>query len=76
MPRKVDRVVPLPDGLMPLLTQRQFETYYGVSDWQVLRWIKQGLPVEPIASRQRRFDLRKAQEWHATARPSSGTENP
>lgn len=65
MPKKTDRRVPLPAGLIPLLDQQQLETYYDVSDWQVLQWIKQGMPVEPFAGRGRRFDLAKVAEWHA-----------
>ena len=47
MPTKSDRRVPLPAGLLPLLTQPELETYYQVSDWTVLRWIEDGMPVEP-----------------------------
>ncbi|HEY9370947.1 hypothetical protein [Streptomyces sp.] len=65
MPKKTDRLTVLPAGLVPLLSQREFETYYGVSDWQVLQWIKQGMPVEPFAGRQRRFDLDKVRAWMA-----------
>jgi phage terminase Nu1 subunit (DNA packaging protein) len=65
MPKKTDRRVPLPAGLIPLLDQQQLETYYDVSDWQVLQWIKQGMPVEPFAGRGRRFDLAKCAAWHA-----------
>ncbi|MCF3101492.1 hypothetical protein IPZ58_07850 [Streptomyces roseoverticillatus] len=66
MPKKVDRIVTdLPAGLVPLLTQRELETFYQVSDWTVLQWIKQGLPVEPFANRGRRFDLARVQAWHA-----------
>jgi hypothetical protein len=49
MPSKAARVAPLPDGLAPLLTQPQLQTYYNVSDWTVLRWIEAGMPVEPMA---------------------------
>jgi hypothetical protein len=63
MPKKSDRLAPLPAGLLPLLTMREIETYYGVSDWQVLQWIKQGMPVEPFRGRQRRFDLEKVRAW-------------
>jgi hypothetical protein len=64
MPKKSDRRVPLPVGLVPLLTQKQLETYYGVAEWTVLQWIKAGMPVEPFVARGRRFDLAKCQEWH------------
>ncbi|MFD5697515.1 hypothetical protein [Streptomyces lasiicapitis] len=65
MPKKSDRRVALPAGLVPLLTQREIETYYGVSDWQILQWIKAGMPVEPFAGRGRRFSLAKCEAWHA-----------
>ncbi|GGP55508.1 terminase small subunit [Streptomyces abikoensis] len=57
--------MPLPEGLVPLLTQRELETYYQVSDWTVLQWIEQGMPVEPFAARGRRFNLAAVQQWHA-----------
>lgn len=65
MPRKSERRVPLPAGLVPLLTQKQLETVYGVSDWTVLQWIDAGMPEEPFAGRGRRFDLSKVRAWHA-----------
>lgn len=65
MPKKTDRVTPLPAGLVPLLTQKQLETYYDVSDWQVLQWLKAGMPEEPYAGRGRRFDLAKVRTWMA-----------
>jgi phage terminase Nu1 subunit (DNA packaging protein) len=65
MPKKAERVTPLPAGLLPLLSQPQLETRYGVSDWTVLQWIKQGMPVEPFAGRQKRFDLAKVEAWMA-----------
>ncbi|MFD8722367.1 hypothetical protein ACFV2H_31420 [Streptomyces sp. NPDC059629] len=77
MPKKSDRRVRLPAGLIPLLTQRELETYYGVCDWTVLQWIKEGMPVEPVrmtgAQRvHRRFHLEKVKAWHAT--DARGTE--
>lgn len=83
MPTKVDRRVPLPAGLVPLLSQPELETFYNVSDWTVLQWIKNGMPVEPMRparavepggrpERQvRRFDLAKVQAWHAEQLPAS-----
>lgn len=73
MPKKSDRVTPLPAGLVPLLTQKQIETYYGVSDWQILQWIKAGMPTEPFAGRGRRFDLAKCEAWHAEAAQFAAT---
>ncbi|MFD8845503.1 hypothetical protein [Streptomyces pseudogriseolus] len=66
MPTKSDRRVPLPAGLLPLLTQKELETYYGVSDWTVRQWIDEGLPVEPFGARGRRFDLNRVRDWMAT----------
>ncbi|UUU21672.1 hypothetical protein [Streptomyces sp. DSM 40750] len=71
MPRKSDRRVPLPAGLLPLLTQPELETYYQVSDWTVLRWIEDGMPVKRLKTtgRQqkeiRRFDLNAVEAWMA-----------
>ncbi|WP_416975604.1 hypothetical protein [Streptomyces sp. 4F14] len=65
MPKKSDRQVGLPAGLVPLLSQKELETYYGVSDWTVLRWIEAGMPVEPFGSRGRRFDLGAVRGWMA-----------
>lgn len=66
MPKKSDRRVgTLPAGLVPLLSQKELETYYGVSDWTVLQWIKAGMPVEPFGARGRRFDLAEVKDWMA-----------
>ncbi|MFJ4852436.1 hypothetical protein [Streptomyces sp. NPDC088730] len=65
MPKKSERLTALPAGLVPLLSQREIETYYGVSDWQILQWIKQGMPVAPFAGRQRRFDIGDVRKWMA-----------
>ncbi|UJV43846.1 terminase small subunit [Streptomyces sp. AMCC400023] len=70
MPTKSDRRVPLPAGLIPLLSQKELETYYGVSDWTVLQWIKEGMPVEPMRvtgtrKAARRFDLSQVKAWMA-----------
>jgi phage terminase Nu1 subunit (DNA packaging protein) len=70
MPTKSDRRVPLPAGLLPLLTQPELETYYGVSDWTVLRWIEAGMPVERLKKtgqrkEVRRFDLHAVKAWMA-----------
>lgn len=71
MPKKSERLTALPAGLVPLLSQREIETYYGVSDWQILQWIKQGMPVAPFAGRQRRFDITEVREWQAAQDPES-----
>jgi phage terminase Nu1 subunit (DNA packaging protein) len=70
MPTKSDRRVPLPAGLLPLLTQPELETYYQVSDWTVLKWIEQGMPVERLKTtgqkkEVRRFDLTEVKAWMA-----------
>ncbi|SCD41366.1 hypothetical protein GA0115251_106958 [Streptomyces sp. TverLS-915] len=64
MPKKSERHAALPAGLVPLLDQKQLETYYGVSDWQVLRWLEAGMPEEPFAGRGRRFNLAAVEAWH------------
>ncbi|MFB7845461.1 hypothetical protein ACFC34_00295 [Streptomyces sp. NPDC056053] len=70
MSKKSDRLAALPAGLLPLLSQPQLETRYGVSDWQVLKWIKQGMPVKPFAGRQKRFDLAEVEAWMAANDPA------
>jgi len=65
MPTKAERRAPLPAGLIPLLTQKQLETYYDISDYTLLQWIDKGLPVEPFGGRGRRFDLDKVRDWMA-----------
>ncbi|SDM76259.1 hypothetical protein [Streptomyces wuyuanensis] len=74
MPKKSDRFVPLPAGLHPLLSQPQLETFYGVSDWQVREWIRAGMPVEPFAGRQKRFDLAEVQRWMAENDPAASDD--
>ncbi|MGW0417509.1 hypothetical protein [Streptomyces sp. NPDC003015] len=65
MSRIAERATVLrPHGLVPLLNTRQLMAYYGVSDWTVNQWVKNGCPVEPTAFRGRRFDLAKCKEWH------------
>lgn len=61
---KAERRVPPPGRPRPLLTQREIETFYGVSTWQITQWLKAGMPEEPFAGRGRRFDLAKCQAWH------------
>ncbi len=74
MPKKSERLTALPAGLVPLLSQREIETYYGVSDWQILQWIKQGMPVAPFAGRQRRFDIDAVRAWMAAQDPESAPQ--
>ncbi|MER7046718.1 helix-turn-helix transcriptional regulator [Streptomyces jumonjinensis] len=74
MPKKSDRTVPLPAGLTPLLSQPQLETLYGVSDWTVMKWIKQGMPVRPYPGREKRFDLNEVEAWMADNDPARDCE--
>ncbi|MET7560605.1 hypothetical protein ABZS95_10410 [Streptomyces sp. NPDC005479] len=53
-------------GLAPLLTTAQLMARYGVSNWTVNEWVKNGCPVEPTAFRGRRFDLAAVRQWMAT----------
>lgn len=69
MPKKSERFTTLPAGLLPLLSQPQLETYYGVSDWTVLQWIEKGLPSRPFPGRQKRFDLVEVEAWMAEQDP-------
>ncbi|WP_327246590.1 MULTISPECIES: helix-turn-helix transcriptional regulator [unclassified Streptomyces] len=52
-------------GLAPLLTTAQLMARYGVSNWTVNEWVKDGCPVEPTRFRGRRFDLDKVAAWMA-----------
>ncbi|MFE9372315.1 hypothetical protein ACFYM2_21445 [Streptomyces sp. NPDC006711] len=52
-------------GLAPLLTTAQLMARYGVSNWTVNEWVKNGCPVEPTAFRGRRFDLEAVRTWMA-----------
>jgi phage terminase Nu1 subunit (DNA packaging protein) len=62
---KAGRAVALPPGVEPLYTQRQLETYYGVSEWTVTQWVEAGMPVEPMKAKGRRFDMNKVRLWQA-----------
>lgn len=54
-----------PVGVTPLLTTAQLQARYGVSNWTVNEWVKDGCPVEPTAFRGRRFDLDAVRAWMA-----------
>ncbi|NUP19227.1 MAG: hypothetical protein HOZ81_24670 [Streptomyces sp.] len=54
-----------PTGLSPLLTTAQLMARYGVSNWTVNEWVKNGCPTEPTKFRGRRFDLVKVAAWMA-----------
>ncbi|MFI1472094.1 hypothetical protein [Streptomyces wuyuanensis] len=59
-----------PTGVTPLLKTGELMAHYGVSNWTVNEWVKDGCPVEPTKFRGRRFDLDKVRAWHAEAAPS------
>lgn len=76
MPKKTERFVVLPAGLVPLLSRPQLETYYQVSDWTVTQWLEAGLPQRPFKGREKRFDLAEVDAWMAEHDPefaSTGT---
>jgi phage terminase Nu1 subunit (DNA packaging protein) len=50
---------------LPLLKQIELEKYYGVSNWTVNKWVREGCPVERLRNGHRRFDLEKVRAWHA-----------
>lgn len=55
---------------LPLLKQAELEKYYGVSDWTVNKWVRDGCPVERLRSGHRRFDLAAVKAWHAGEAPA------
>ncbi|MFF9910661.1 helix-turn-helix domain-containing protein [Streptomyces sp. NPDC013457] len=54
-----------PAGISPLLTTAQLMALYGVSNWTVNEWVKNGCPLEPTAFRGRRFDRDRVRAWMA-----------
>lgn len=52
-------------GVAPLLTTTELMAHYGVSNWTVNEWVKDGCPLEPTRFRGRRFDLDKVRAWMA-----------
>lgn len=58
-----ERAAELPPGIDPLLTTKQLMAHYGVSNWTVNEWVKDGCPVEPVKVQGRRFDLAKVKKW-------------
>lgn len=54
-----------PVGISPLLNTEQLMALYGVSNWTVNEWVKNGCPLEPTAFRGRRFDVDKVRAWMA-----------
>ncbi|MCC9307746.1 terminase small subunit [Kitasatospora acidiphila] len=54
----------------PLLKQAELETYYGVSDWTVNKWVRDGCPVTRLRGGGRRFDLDEVKAWHAEEAPA------
>lgn len=49
----------------PLLKQQELREYYGVSDWTINKWVREGCPVERLRGGTRRFDLEAVKTWHA-----------
>lgn len=60
-----------PLGITPLLTTDQLMAYYGVSNWTVNEWVKNGCPLEETPFRGRRFDLDRVKAWVAANAKSS-----
>lgn len=60
-----------PLGITPLLTTEQLMARYGVSNWTVNEWVKNGCPLEPTAFRGRRFDLDRVRAWMADQAPAA-----
>lgn len=60
-----------PVGITPLLTTEQLMARYGVSNWTVNEWVKNGCPLEPTAFRGRRFDLDRVRAWMADQAPAA-----
>lgn len=56
-------------GVLPLFTTAELMAHYGVSNWTVNEWVKDGCPVEPTRFRGRRFDLDKVRAWMAADEP-------
>lgn len=52
-----------PTGLSPLLNTEQLRAYYGVGNWTVNEWRKNGLPFERLPGGMRRFNLAHVQAW-------------
>ncbi|MEU5838819.1 helix-turn-helix domain-containing protein [Streptomyces diacarni] len=52
-------------GLSPLLKLAELQAYYGVSNWTVYKWIREGCPTEPLPGKDRRFDLERVRAWVA-----------
>lgn len=58
-------------GITPLLTTNQLMALYGVSNWTVNEWVKNGCPLEPTAFRGRRFNLADVRDWMARQAPAN-----
>lgn len=58
-------------GVAPLLTTTELMAHYGVSNWTVNEWVKDGCPLEPTRFRGRRFDLDKVRAWMAGDQPAA-----
>lgn len=62
---EVDERTRLPAGLSPLLSRDQLAAYYGVSEWTVRQWVKDGCPYEGLPNGRWRFDLDAVKAWIA-----------
>lgn len=71
MPKMTADLTSLPGSPKPLWNTAQLQEYYGVSAWQVRKWVKAGMPTEPIALRQQRFDIDKVRDWMAANAPAA-----
>jgi hypothetical protein len=74
MPKMTDDLSALPGAPKPLWNKAQLKAYYGVSDFQIRKWINAGMPTEPIALRQKRFDIDAVKAWMAANAPADDDE--
>jgi hypothetical protein len=70
MPKMNADLSALPGSPKPLWTAAQVQAYYGVSAWQLRKWLKAGMPTEPVALTQKRFDIDAVKAWMAANAPT------
>ncbi|GGW41064.1 hypothetical protein [Streptomyces xantholiticus] len=70
MPKMTADLSALPGSPKPLWTSAQLQAYYGVSDWQVRKWRKAGMPTVPVALTSPRFDIDAVKAWMAANAPA------
>ena len=70
MPKTNADLSALPGSPKPLWTGAQLQAYYGVSNWQIRKWIQAGMPTEPVALTQKRFDIDAVKAWMAANAPA------